>query len=161
MQTRRARKKTTTDGDGRTEQRTWQFKGHTAPTGNSKATRADSKAKKNHCLQFKAKASKCHLSCKGRGLAGSTASRLNGLSQAPSPPSIYYMHHRGNQSCRIPYTQASPPDPAQLLTCPRRAAHKSSVLGQIKPCCRMHEKETSRGPAPKLPPRAAVYNCRP
>ena len=27
---------------------------------------------------------------------GRPASRLNGLSQAPSPPSIYYMHHRGN-----------------------------------------------------------------
>jgi hypothetical protein len=43
---RRARKKTTTDGDGRTEQRTWQFKSHST-NGNSKATRSwNSKAKK-------------------------------------------------------------------------------------------------------------------
>ena len=141
MQTRRARKKTTTDGDGRTEQRTWQFKSHST-NGNSKATRSwNSKAKKPHCLQFKAKASNCHLSCKGRGLAGSTSQCLNGLSQAPSPPSIYYMHHRGNTSCKIPYTRASPSDPAQLLTCPRRAAHKSSVLGQIEPCCRCTKKK--------------------
>jgi hypothetical protein len=119
--------------------------------GNSKATAPTAiqrphaagiqRPKKPHCLQFKAKASNCHLSCKGRGLAGSTSQCLNGLSQAPSPPSIYYMHHRGNTSCKIPYTRASPSDPAQLLTCPRRAAHKSSVLGQIKPCCRCTKKK--------------------
>ena len=92
---------------------------------------------------------------------GRPASRLNGLSQAPSPPSIYYMHHRGNQSCRIPYTQASPPDPAQLLTCPRRAAHKSSVLGQIKPCCRCTKKKPAAAQPRNSPQELQLTNCRP
>ena len=153
MQTRRARKKTTTDGDGRTEQRTWQFKGHTAPTGNSKATRADSKAKKTTACNSRPRPPNATYLAKEGAWLGRPASRLNGLSQAPSPPSIYYMHHRGNTSCKIPYTRASPSDPAPLLTCPRRAAHKSSVLGQIKPCCRCTKKKPAAAQPRNSPQR--------
>ena len=49
LQRKRTREKTTTDGDGRREQRTWQFKGHLLPVGNSKATPAGFKTKAN-CL---------------------------------------------------------------------------------------------------------------